>query len=780
MNALTSLDSALLPAPTAPSATTFPAGRVHSLVAAHLEQVTRFDANDLREIEAEQIFAVPLTLTQDQEVAFAITIQSGPAQLASGIKRVATETELRREMQIRLQTSINEAPLALKHWSEQETGSYRRLLPARAAFLRAPGAVGYEHRCTSCKGACEVTCETCSGVGTNLCPGCGGRGRIHCYSCGGSKKVTCSSCHGRGQWTEQVPMQRWSSSANSYVTEYRTEQRYCGPCSAAGRLNCYSCEYDGKNPCSGCFGPGRINCGPCGATGQVPCGPCRASGVQHVWGTVEATVECREGLSISHEDEALRKLVHTRVRLADLPELGELLDVQNSVTSDTLRSEHHLRLDVQRARISARDETFVIYGLGPGLKVYSFENIAGRLLLEDLEALESVEAVSSRWRRQSGSELLQTMAAFLQSEINMLIAERVSDLKSTPQQAAAQVQEHFCSLVDSTYVERATTALRGALARLYGAELMEPAVYLCALTALAAGALFGLGWPSHSPWTVGSCALAGALLGWGALEWLTRRRIARHFSSEFAARVLSQLAANGSRRRWRLGVGAASIAAAALGVVGVQQLPFVHSQQNAQSDIARSSALLARWHQQASADFRQRQYPAREVLDRMVKQGDTRAQLILAWQLLLGAGGAAKDVAVAGELLERARGKAAGDPLWQAARAVHILNQEAMPDAIRTANADLGKAADRGLVEARYWQARIYLEERSPAFDAPRGLRALTLAADLGHARAALMLGERLAAGRGTQRDVNAARRYLQRAADDGLADARSALAMLR
>ena len=334
--------------------------------------------------------------------------------------------------------------------------------------------------------------------------------------------------------------------------------------------------------------------------------------------------------------------------------------------------------------------------------------------------------------------------------------------------------------MDSIYAERVAIALRGGLARLYGAELMEPAVYLCTLTAVAAGVLYGLGWPSPSAWAAGAYSVAGTAIGWGILEWLTRRRIATRFTPEFAARVMSQLAENGSHRQWRLGVSAAAIAAAILGVMGAQQLPFVHHQQRTPQESAQSDELLAGWHQQASADFRQRQYPARAVLDRMVKQGDTRAQLILAWQLLLGAGGAAKDVAVAGELLEQARGRAAGDPLWQAARAVHLLNQEAMPDAIREANADLGKAADHGLVEARYWQARIYLEERSPVFDAPLGLRALTLAADQGHARAALMLGERLAAGRGTQRDVNAARRYLQRAADDGLADARSALAMLR
>lgn len=780
MSAITPHDSILPPAPTVAPSPALLAGGVLGVVAAHLEPVTRFEASDLREIEAEQAFGVALELTLDQSVAFAISTQSGATRLAPEVDRVASEAALHRELQIRLQVASEQAPQALKHWADQEAGSYRRLLPAGAAFRSAPGAVGFEHQCTTCRGAGEVGCRACSGVGNSHCMGCSGQGRINCYTCGGRKQVSCNYCQGRGQWTERVATQRWNSSTNSYDTDYHNEQRYCGPCSSSGYLPCYSCEYDGKVSCTACFGKGRLACGPCAATGLVDCGPCLASGIQHVWGTIEASVEHEERLSISHGDEALRHLVQDRLLLADLPGLGALLNVQHTVGAGTLRSEHRLRLDVQRACIGALDERFVIHGFGPQPMVYSFENIAGRLLTEDLQALELAVAGSSRWRRQRGSVLLDTMAAFLRSELNMLIAERVSDLKVTPQQAAAQVQHHFRSLVDSTYVERATTALRGALARLYGAELMEPAAYLCALTVLAAGVFFGLGWPAPSPWAAGAYALGGALLGWGALEWLMRRRISRHFTPAFAARVLSQLAANGSRRRWRLGVGTVALAAAALGVVGTQHLPFVASQRQAQQDMGQAQALLARWHHQASADFRQRQYPSRALLDRQVAEGDTRAQLILAWQLLLGAGGAGKDVPAAGALLEQARGRAASDPLWQAARALHVLNQEAMPDAIRVANADLGKAADRGLVEARYWQARIYLEERSPAFNSRRGLQALTQAADQGHARAALMLGERLAAGRGIQRDVNAARRHLQRADDEGLAEARSALATLR
>jgi TPR repeat protein len=93
---------------------------------------------------------------------------------------------------------------------------------------------------------------------------------------------------------------------------------------------------------------------------------------------------------------------------------------------------------------------------------------------------------------------------------------------------------------------------------------------------------------------------------------------------------------------------------------------------------------------------------------------------------------------------------------------------------------DWAQAAGRGLVEARFWFPRIYLEERSPLHDPRRGLDMLARAADQNHAHAALGLGQRLAAGDGVRRDPATARRYLQRAAAAGLPEATTELAKLR
>lgn len=757
-----------------------PAAKVHAVVLAHVEPVTRFTAADLRELEPEQAFGVALDLMLEQRVDFSITFSEGAARLQTGTDKVGDKSAMQAELQKRLSRALREAPEALGRWAAQEPGSYRRLMPSTAGFLRSPGCVGYERICGNCAGARKITCEGCSGAGDLQCHSCNGAGRINCYSCHGSKKLACSSCSGRGRWTEYTNTQVWNPATKSYVNNSRSVFHVCSNCGGGGQRTCHSCEYDGKIRCSGCNGRRRVLCVDCAGSGCVNCPACLASGIRHTWGTISPSATHAESLFVSTADEALERLVRARVRVDALPAHGELLDVLNEVDGTRLCTRHRMRLDVRRACIEAQGREFVIYGLGPEPRVYSFENIAGHLLEADLAALEAKLAASSGWKPTGGADLLDATAEFLRSELNLAVAERVTNLKANPQDVAEQVERHFHGMVTADYVTRATTALRTALSRLFGAEIARPALQLCAAVAVVAGLMYGFAWPGPGVTPAVLWSAAGAAGFWVGLEWFTRRRIGARFDREVARRVLAQLRADGGFRRWRIGMAVAVIGTAWLGSTLTQQLPFVRSYHAHKQELARAGFVLAGWNQQPLADFRQRSYPPREWLQERAEDGDTRAQLVLAWQLLLGASGVPKDVDAARRWIDRAQAGASRDPLWSAAKALYEVNQEVTPDVIRAAADDLGRAADAGVVESRFWQARIYLAENSPTYNRQRGVQLLQQAADRRHTRAAHQLGELLAKGEGVRRDPAAARRYLTQAAADGLPEAREALAALR
>ncbi len=753
-------------------------GKVIGIVAAHLEPVTRFDASDLSESEPEQVLGVALTLTQEQQVEFKAHQLDGRARLREGVEKLADSEAFQTELQRRLSTAVAQAPEAMNQWGEVSEGSYRRLMPGSAAFLRQPGTIGYEHECNTCAGKCEVICSSCGGAGTRICSGCSGIGRVTCYSCYGSRKHRCTGCAGQGQTSTQVSSQHLDHN-NNWVTTYRTEYRHCYLCSGTGSTSCLVCGFDGKIVCGGCGGRGRVNCGTCATTGWVDCVECNASGIQHVFGTIEADVTNCESLEIDSDDQKLVTLVRKKLKLEELPSLGQLLDVQHTVLDRRLLSAHHLRLDVRRASITAKDEAFVIHGFGPDCKVLSFENMAGRLLQDDLNALEQKITEGNKWRPRRNRDLLDTTAEFLRSELHMLIAERVSEISSSSNKAAEEVTGQFQNLVDTAYVARATTALQAALARLYGAEIFEPTMYLAGSAGVVAAGLFAFEWPGAGP--ASALAMTGvlALAGWAITEAITRRRISKHFSNGFGPRVISQLLANGSIRRWRIMAAAASTVAAATMVFGSQYLSSPNRPSSSSQSTASTAQQLVTWDRQGP-DLSLRTYPGRIGLDEEITRGNERARLVLAWQLLLGANKASKDINTAAQILQYPFSQTIrNDPLWSTAKAVLILNQEATPDALRGALRQLDQAAERGFVEARYWQARVLIAQHSPLFNARQGLVLLQQAADGKHAHAALTLGELLATGKLGQQDKPLARNYLEQARKAGLPEAKTALEKL-
>ena len=494
-------------------------------------------------------------------------------------------------------------------------------------------------------------------------------------------------------------------------------------------------------------------------------------------GTIRCVVRHAEQLDIDTDNAEIRELIAARITLDELPAFGGLDRVTTQSQGVNLQTTHQLHVDVTEAKLRAGVQSFVLYGLGPETKVFDFKNIAGHLLEEDLQKLEQVLSGTSRWRLQRSGTLLNATADLVRSELNMLIAEHVTTQGESSEDACTAVQAHFGGLVDANYVARASGALSAAITRLYGAELLEPAAWLCALAALLTSASFVLGWPRYEVWPTILATLGGGALAWFILEWRTRRRIARHFDGNYGERIISQLKVRGSIRRWRKGVAIALPAAIFCSLVATAMLPPVQAQRQGYRDQMESHELLQGWFSfGANMDLQLRRYPAHAELVRKAADGDQHAIVVLGWELLLGANNTPMDVAEAGRWLDKVKPEIRESTYWKSAKAVQTLKEESTPDALRRAAQDLTEASNHGLAEADYWLARLYLASQGPLHDQRQGMQHLTKAADRYHAHAALLAAQKHARGEGVKRNANLARRYASIASKEGLTEAQGFL----
>lgn len=742
------------------------AGKVVETTAAHIEAVTRFDRSNLSEAEPEVDRMAELTVTLSQTASFRVWTQHGNGQLPAGVDRVGSEGGMHEELAARLQRAEADAPGALQRWADENQGTYRRLMPRAAAFLSEPKPVGYQFTCTSCEGACTVLCGGCNGKKQLSCGACGQTGQIRCWNCQGSTRSHCYQCQGQGH--------HMSSDVRNGVSV--TVKTNCSYCQGQGTQRCTNC-WGGWNDCGRCGASGWVNCGTCKGHGRVNCSDCAATGWQNERGEVLSSVAVQEGKAKTALEDARAAALLIDQDLDRLPQLGELRHVSHSVAGNTLQTVHTLEILVRRALVEAAGKNFELHGFGLQASVFDFRGIAGHLLHADLHALSTATLAARGLGRRKSAAILPALVTFLQSELNMLIAEEAAS--SGPEGAQRAVQENYKGMVSREYVPAALAALHASIAKVYASQVAQPAVWTTGTAALAGAALSWLCWPSPEwPYSAAAAVLAAGA-AWFGVEYFIRRRISSHFEQKMASRVLAQAEKAGGADHWRTGVIVAVVAAACVGSFIPWKLSYPQRQalSAAATQVPKTPDEAVRQWQAQGPDLSLRRYGDRERLQNWAAMGHAEAANMLAWSYLLGADGSSKDFSEA-ERWILAPGHGARDT--RVLLAVIAINKESTPAAIKAAAADLNEGAKRGMLEASYWLGRTLLAQQGPVYDAKRGVEQLRKAAAGGHAHAALILGRTYAEGRnGQARDVGQARRYLQLASAAGLAEASLLMAKL-
>ena len=760
--------------------------RLVDAVGYYVEPLTRFDSSNLIEVK-EDFTLIPIKIDTDQTVTFSISPNDGPGKLPSGVIDLADKSkyDLSLENSLRIARTNSKETIAL--WVKQDEGAYRRLLPGKAAFKFPPENVGYERTCDTCRGSIKVLCTKCKGHGNISCSVCGCTGKVNCHVCHGSTSITCGSCGGGGKKYVNESYSVWDSYAKVNRINYRQVAQSCSNCFGRGNVRCYNCT-DGRVTCFSCGGRAYLLCSPCNGLGRVDCNSCKATGIQHRWATIKADVVVSDRRVITSDDDVLKNLIREKLNdLDEYSELGTIAKVSHSVqvtdTSTKLLSEHNLLIETKCAEIDVHGKSITFYGFGPNLKVVDFSNIAGLLLKEDLCNLE---------KSVVQGDLLQATLQFVESEVNLKIAEDLLP-NGASKDVDAKIIQQFKGVVNDEYISRANSALSLALSKLFSHQFRFTSFWIF-LIGLLAGLFMQLyKWPVENTFAIVAICVLSTLVVWLLSENIVQSKISEKFPALVSKRIYTLLKRSDGVTQMRVIFGVAFAIMLSGGLWGcdyatkhfpwVQQALFYRPFNDQSEDIYKinksSSEAVTEWMDSKEPDLQLRPYLENSLLVYQLQQRNNAARTILAWKNMLGVG-ILQDIDGASALLAQSLPETNSEDYLLVARAVLTMHQMVKPDALRAAARNLDLAASRGMLEARYWEARLYLADHSALKNTNLGFRKLELAASNGHAHASYYLGVLLMEGHGIAKDFVKARKFLNFAQSKGVLEAQSALAKIK
>ncbi len=508
-------------------------------------------------------FRVDASLHVVHDVHYSVDSQEGPGRLPSGIpgrparslKEIGSDLEhLRRHL-------IDSVPAALHRWAHHGPQTYRRLIKTPAELGCVTRSLGCETKCEDCEGRGRLKCLECRGDGETGCQTCSQTGSEPCGRCNGRGSAYCNSCRGLGTVNESVYDSVWDSSSNQYVQQARQVSRLCLNCSGHGQVSCSSCRGHGSVTCSRCNGTRRARCNVCAGLGSVNCRRCQGSGTLHAIGYATPTVDCSESVRVRTRDTQLFQLLSERIHPESLPQFGKVVSIAHDVEDYRLTSRYNLSIVGARAVIGLRSDVpsagdqFNFYGLGPELQVVDHCNLVGRLLSGDLAALET-ELKSTAFLRPPRPELIERTAAFVESELNWLVLDRMAGRSASASRVREEVEQHFKGMVDADYIKRAVVALRRSFSRVHRTAILKPALIFVGIAAIlvaAAWLLVDLGkLRGQGAWLTGGAMAIAGLFNWLAVEQSAAAKLESVFGAELGRRVLAELKLSGWRASVRL------------------------------------------------------------------------------------------------------------------------------------------------------------------------------------------------------------------------------------
>ncbi len=525
-----------------------PSLRLLTRIADFVEPLTRFDRGHLA-LETSQHRTIELAARQIFRVGLDFVRAEGQGPLPDGVMEVANGAALAVEAEAQLASARAIIPGRLALWAADHGESPLRR-PGVAACFTPPAVLGFVEACAACRGRGSIECKTCSAAGAVECPTCAGRGSRPCSACKETGKERCGRCLGQGYEIIHREETVWDAATNTGRTQNVPERRTCGGCGGSGNVACARCGGVGRESCSRCAGQRTITCQTCKGAGALGCEACASTGKRHFTSqlacTIRETFECSPRTSDAELAATLKSL----------PAIEQVLGYAQAhrttaeTDASTFRRETLAAIPVTSIVVAVGSRRANVHGFGPQQDIRDYANIAGILLSDDLDALESALPETTLAPPRTTPRMDAALASALASEANVAIAENPGP------KGLAVVLNDLRGLLTEEHVRRTSVAMAKAIRRAYWAAMVRGPLALLALALLQFPVELML--RKLDPSARFSAMLGVMLLAFGGAigaHMLVTRTLERTLAPGRTLHLSRVLSRQGHLRNWLLGAG---------------------------------------------------------------------------------------------------------------------------------------------------------------------------------------------------------------------------------
>jgi hypothetical protein len=436
-----------------------PGARLLLRIGDFIEPLTRFNRRNLSMTESRHE-AVQVMVRQAFRIVFETRTRDRNGPLPAGVKEKVDAEALDRESRAQLSAARIALPRRLSTWAEAH-GEDMTARPTVETCFGESSPLGYVETCSACHASGRITCSLCHGDKQVTCETCRGHGATDCETCHKAGTIACKTCRGVGTITERGQRKKWDEAANTHYVEHYQETLACPACNKLGVVKCPKCAGVGALTCKTCDGRKTVPCSQCKGTGSTRCQTCDGHGSRHHVTELTCSINETTELSTRAADGEIAAGLKARGGVDDILAIAASHHSIAEANNNTITRDTIVVVPVTSVMVALDDKRAMIHAFGARQEVPDYRNIAGLLMSDDIDALESANAESRLLPPQVPDRMYDALSNALASEINVELVTTGANRTS------AESARNYRGVMTADYVARAGEAIRTGVSRAY-------------------------------------------------------------------------------------------------------------------------------------------------------------------------------------------------------------------------------------------------------------------------------------------------------------------------